>query len=149
MWKSKKPEATGWYVWRSFPGAEPEIVHVWKLGPTDGNTAYGSPDSWPMAYGWVVPTHSKCELYLAKRAHAPASMVDEDIGGEYLYDGATPVNALEAAIGPKAKNPTAEQSQPAPKRKTVEKKSPEADGSPDRKEAGGAGPVPVKPPGSL
>lgn len=157
-WRSRKPEKTGWYVWRSMSGAESEIVHVWQLGPTKGERAYGSIDSWPMAYGWVVPTQSTRSLFLVKRAHAPAAMVDEDIGGEYLYEGEEALDALNMAFVPKAsakeylgglEELTKEKVEPKPKPKAAKKKSPKATGEADGEEAGGTGSVPVKPPGSL
>jgi len=148
-YKSKKPEANGWYVWRATPDREPEIVHVWEVVATSGETRYGSPDAWPMAYGWVRPSHAKHRLFLAKRAHAPASMVDEDIGGEYLYDGELPVNALEYTIGSKAKDTAAKQEAAQFVEEAAKKKQDEKGGQASAGSEGRPGAVSFKPPGSL
>ena len=148
-YKSAKPEKTGFYVWRATPDSEPEIVHVWEVGPTTGNRRYGSPDAWPMSYGWVRPTHAKNRLLLCKRLHAPAAMVDEDIGGQYLYDGEHAVNALEYAIGSKAKEPAAKQEAVEFVKKASKKKQDQEGGQAGASTPGGPGPVSLKPPGSL
>jgi hypothetical protein len=148
-YKSKKPEMTGWYVWRSAPDREPEIVHVWEVVATTGDTRYGSPDAWPMSYGWVRPTHATNRLFLAKRLHAPASMVDEDIGGQYLYDGELPVNALEYAIGSKAKNTAAKQEADQFVKEAAKKKTNEKGGQAGAGSEGRPGSVSFKPPGVL